>query len=412
MYHKLIFEPRDLLFFRDDRPVNNGQGANWPLPQTAYAALSMAFRRFWPERQSWEPVCPSESKSWSGKRFPSLKTFGPLPVRDNEIYVPTPADLKPCEPDTPDKPGKPGAIMAPLLHVPGKSNLPRAVRCPVGADLEASKDTCNPWISLAELSKYLNGNPNVKTVPNSELFEIEERPGIEVDPERHSAVDGKLFFGSYLRLHEDVRMCLFAECMSMQTDVIEEFYSGHKEQSFTFGGQRGVVISRSEKFDPENMPLPFNCGLPIRSRYIKWVLLSPAAYSRGWLPSFLDEDGNVMLSSLSGKKPDRSDFPTRKAYREACLKASVPVKAHLVAAAVPKNRSCSGWNLERECPEETLNFVPPGTVYYFEAETEEDGMALAALLTQGRNSEFLGSQGLGMGVCTSFNYLDFNELKK
>lgn len=399
MYHKLIFEPRDLLFFRDGRPVNNGQGANWPLPQTAYAALTMAFRRYWPEPQSWEPVCPG-SKSWNGKRFPSLKTFGPLPVKDNEIYVPTPADLKP------------GAIMAPLLHVPGKSNLPRAVRCPVGADLEASKEACSPWISLTELSKYLNGNPDVRTVPDSELFEIEERPGIEVDPELHSAVDGKLFFGSYLRLHENVRMCLFAECMSMQTDVIEEFYSGRKEQSFTFGGQRGVVISRSEKFDPENIPLPFNCGLPTRSRYIKWVLLSPAAYSRGWLPSFLNDDGKVMLSRLSGELPMRSDFPTRKAYREACQKAAVPVKARLVSTVIPKNRSCSGWNLERGCPEDTLNLVPPGTVYYFEAETEEDGMALASLLTQGRNSEFFGSQGLGMGVCTSFNYLDFNELKK
>lgn len=404
MYHKLIFEPRDLLFFRDGRPVNNGQGANWPLPQTAYAALSMAFRRNWPEQQPWEPVCPSDSESGNRKRrFPSLKTFGPLPVKNNEIYVPTPADLRP---------GKPGAIMAPLLNVPGKSNLPQAVRCPVGADLEATKETCNPWISLAELGKYLNGSPDVQTVSNSELFEIEERPGIEVDPDRHSAVDGKLFFGSYLRLHEDVRMCLFAECMSMQTDVIEKFYSGHKEQIFTFGGQRGVVISRLEKFNPENIPLPFNCGLPVRSKYIKWVLLSPAAYSRGWLPSFLDEDGRVMLSCPSGKQPVRSDFPTRKAYREACRTASVPVKARLVSAVVPKNRSCSGWNLERECPEETLNFVPPGTVYYFEAETEEDGMALAALLTQGRNSEFLGSQGLGMGVCTSFNYLDFNELKK
>ena len=400
MYHKLIFEPRDLLFFRDGRPVNNGQGANWPLPQTAYAALSMAFRRYWPEPQSWESVCPSGSKSWSGKRFPSLKTFGPLPVKDNEIYVPTPADLKP------------GAIMAPLLHVPGKSNLPAAVLYPAGADLEASKDVCDPWISLAELSKYLNGNPDVRTVPNSELFEIEERPGIEVDPELHSAVDGKLFFGSYLRLHENVRMCLFAECMSMQTDVIEEFYSGRKEQSFTFGGQRGVVISRTEKFDPENIPLPFNCGLPTRSRYIKWVLLSPAAYSRGWLPSFLNDDGKVMLSRLSGEQPVRSDFSTRKAYREACQKASVPVKARLVSAVIPKNRSCSGWNQERGWPEDTLNLVPPGTVYYFEAETEEDGMALASLLTQGRNSEFFGSQGLGMGVCTSFNYLDFNDLKK
>ena len=63
-------------------------------------------------------------------------------------------------------------------------------------------------------------------------------------------------------------------------------------------------------------------------------------------------------------------------------------------------------------PERTLNLVPPGSVFYFEAENENEGMLLANLLTHGRNSEFFGNQGFGMGVCTSFNYLDFNTLIK
>lgn len=108
MYHKLIFEPRDLLYFRDGRPVNSGYGANWPMPQTAYSALRQAFHRCWPEPQPQEPVTGRKQY-----RFQTLKTFGPLPCKDGELYVPTPADLKP------------GAIMAPLINVPGESNLPK-----------------------------------------------------------------------------------------------------------------------------------------------------------------------------------------------------------------------------------------------------------------------------------------------
>ena len=394
MYHKLIFEPRDLLYFRDGRPVNSGYGANWPMPQTAYTALQQAFHRCWPEPQPQEPVTGRKQY-----RFLTLITFGPLPCKDGELYVPTPADLKP------------GAIMAPLINVPGESNLPKSVRYPVGADIQASKETCNPWISLSELNRYLNGEHRLTTLRNSELYEIEERPGIEIDPETHSAVDQKFFLASYLRLHEDVNICLFAECMSDGTDLIEAFYSSGEKQ-LVFGGQRGVVHSRAEKFDPQHQLLPMQCGIPVKSKLIKWVLLSPAAYSRGWLPHFLDGNGNVMLNVPAGTPPERKQYSTRKAYREALSRSSRRLNARLVAASIPKHSSYSGWNQEKGQPERTLNLVPPGSVFYFEAENENEGMLLANLLTHGRNSEFFGNQGFGMGVCTSFNYLDFNTLIK
>ena len=104
--------------------------------------------------------------------------------------------------------------------------------------------------------------------------------------------------------------------MSDGTDLIEAFYSSGEKQ-LVFGGQRGVVHSRAEKFDPQHQLLPMQCGIPVKSKLIKWVLLSPAAYSRGWLPHFLDENGNVMLNVPAGTPPERKQYSTRKAYREA-----------------------------------------------------------------------------------------------
>jgi hypothetical protein len=66
---------------------------------------------------------------------------------------------------------------------------------------------------------------------------------------------------------------------------------------------------------------------------------------------------------------------------------SVAIKAYLVAAIVPKPLVVTGWALsqeEAERPEggakSTHLAVPAGAVYYFEAETERDAIALAAAL--------------------------------
>ncbi len=401
MYHRIIIEARDLLFFRDGRPVNNGVGANWPMAQTAYAALNAAFRQRWMQAQEWEATTTQDSNKWrTSNRFQSLKSVGPFPMRDGEVFLPTPSDLKPS------------AIMAPLLNVPGESNLPQWVSLPVGANLAPSKNECGNWIALSEYRKYLAGKCDVKTIPSSELYDVEERPGISIDEQSRSTKDGKLFFGSYMRLRPSVKMVLWAECMSSQVDVIAQYFA-NGDQNLVFGGQRGVVTAHLDDSGDASMPSDLLAReVKLTGRQVKWVLLTPAAFQSGALPSFISASGEVMLTVPTGRKPERSAFRNRDDYRRACRDASRKLSARLVAAVIPKNTHYSGWNCEFNRPERTLKLVPAGAVYYFEAEDDSEAQLLAQLLDNSRNSEYFGSQGMGVGICTAFNYLDFNNLNQ
>jgi CRISPR type III-B/RAMP module-associated protein Cmr3 len=243
------------------------------------------------------------------------------------------------------------------------------------------------------------------------LYDVEERPGVAIDGDTHAAVDKKLFFGSYMRLRPGVKMLLWAECMEGDIDVIAQYFED-AEQTLVFGGQRGVVTAR---LDDDDTALPSELlahDVKLTGNLVKWVLLTPAAFQSGSLPNFLNTDGEVMLMVKNGAKPERSAYRNRDDYRRACREASRPLGARLVAAVIPKNTSYSGWNCEFGRPERTLKLVPGGSVYYFEAADAEEAQVLAKMLNSSRNSEFFGSQGMGVGICAPFNYIDFNSLNK
>ena len=114
----ILFHPRDVLFFRDARPMRGasaGDGAEWPLPSVLHSAMLSAFHERWPTIQSWESrhvnwtekergkfqVGQAQENITSSLRFGGLRTVGPFPVRRATdgtctTFVPTPADLMPA----------------------------------------------------------------------------------------------------------------------------------------------------------------------------------------------------------------------------------------------------------------------------------------------------------------------------
>ena len=97
--------PRDILFFRDARPMggsSSGKGGNWPLPSILHSSLLSAFHACWPEGTDWESghthladreVRKSASGVATSMRFGGVRTLGPFPAIGTELFVPTPADL-------------------------------------------------------------------------------------------------------------------------------------------------------------------------------------------------------------------------------------------------------------------------------------------------------------------------------
>ena len=400
MIHQLFFESRDLLYFRDGRSVNDGCGASWPNSSTAYSALISAFHRTWPLPQEWETI-PEWGMNSNGEngRFGGLKTFGPLPCRDGKIYLPTPADLRLH------------SIAAPIRNLPGKSNLPKPVRYPVGTAEGPSKETPGKWISMDDFERYRSGDCQVETLSDSDFFESENRTGLALD-ENGTAQKGRIYFSSYLRLLEGVRMCLFAECEAVsgekKTDVMEQFFRGRSRKEILLGGQRGVAFACRETFDSSRKRnfLPERKG---KGTLVKWILLSPAVYQSGWLPGFVDPETGTVFLRTHPVLP-RENYPSRDAWRKACWESGREIHASLVAAIVPKTLHYSGWNVRRNCPEPTKLLVPPGSVYYFEAESENDAEELSALLSGARYSDSFGAHGFGVGVCAPFDFLDFNTM--
>ena len=89
-----------------------------------------------------------------------------------------------------------------------------------------------------------------------------------------------------------------------------------------------------------------------------FYLLTPAIFARGWLPDGVQEQDGAYFWQL----PKTS------------------LTARLVAAAVGKAESVSGWNLLTQSPRPLYKTVPAGSVYFFETNEPIAANAASVLL--------------------------------
>jgi len=410
MRYQLQVVPRDVLFFRDARPMEgsfSGGGANWPLPSTWHSAMISAMYRKWPERHgTWEKEHlhrknKSDRKFGSSQlRFGGLKTWGPFPSAGREIFFPVPGDI------TRDSKGTDSVSVYPV-EVNYPNNAPLASLAVNMAD--PSKDTPGQWISAENLSAYLE-NREFRTVESEALYNVEPRPGISINVESGTAKKGIFYSAEYLRLRDHISMTAFAECYSLgrdgvNYDLIEKLISEDPSFSMTFGGQQGVVFLEEARMSP----LYFPDLSHISGRFLKWVLLSPAVFvQHGWAPGWIDSTEGGWKVRLKVPLP-REKNESRKSWRTR-LQSAPPINAFLSAAALGKPRAFSGWreifsdSVEMKSgPGRTLLAVPAGSVFYFECASDEDAMNLAGHLHGKVKSDILGEQGFGLGVCGTWN---------
>ena len=414
MLYQLNINPADKLFFRDARPIggsNVGNGSGWPLPSVLHSALQSAIYEYWCE--SGQPDWESNHTNFTDKekdkqnkgiksnyKLGGLKTIGPFPQKDGEIYFPTPADIESNK-----------NLMSPIKPV-GNSNLPKPLIYSVVNRAAPTKDVVGQWISASELKKYIEGEVNIRTTNSTELFISESNPGVAIDPETGTNVDGKFFQSEYLRLLDDknVSIATFGECLAQkynaqEYDIIEKLFSDNKQLSIIMGGQRGtayVECIRSKNVVFEYMP-------SLKGNLIKWTLLAPAVFSNGWCPDWIDKDnGSIELKC----RPERNSYKSRKEWREAINK-SEKIKGKLVAARIPKPIYFSGWKLDIDkdnaggIPKATQMAVPAGAVYYFECDDENDAEKLCKELHGNIKSTHYGNHGFGLGICCDWSLLEF-----
>ena len=416
----LKLKPRDLLFFRDARPMggaDTGSSLPWILPGTFHDAMSMAFMEQWPELQ---PEQEHEHHFKEGKdknrdssfRFGGLKTKGPFPYFENEIYFPVPGDLV--------SENEQYSLLS-VEKTLGQSNLPKPLKYLVSRRGGLGKEIVKKWISEKDLKKYLKGDlSGLKPLNLSDgIAETECLTGIGLDDGTGTTEKGKFYQAEYIRFRDGVLMAAFASAdnvshsaeqkKSETHDLLHQWLKESETKSIVLGGQAGMVeveaVSRNLTFDPTEIK-------ETEGKYrIKMALLSPTIFSSGktgeedrggWIPLWVDADtGKVKLKKevLWDKAKEK-----REQWRERVKKAP-EINAYLVAARVSEKLPFSGWDLQTG-PKPTSMAAPAGSIYYFEAESKPDAEELAKWIHSHRVGNIYGEKGFGLAVCGTW------ELKK
>jgi len=416
------FQPCDTLFFRDQRPMaagaRYGHGANWPFPPVIHSAVRTALlRRCGCLRQG-----PTRGYQRYGRdsgtvgalEFNWLRTAGPFPVRrkngHDELLLPRPLDL------VPGRAGD-GSLELMKLIPPARDDLPGMLTYRVasfGPLTKHAEDSQHRWMTIEEMEAYLKmGKDDVLRLSDKgELWDTEYRIGLAVDPETHTAVERHLYAAEHLRLRDGVRLRFYAgeppthkERPPAEKNLLPRDL--HKE-IITLGGEArfGRVIYRGDPLQVPTVELK-------DTRFIKWVLLTPAIFERGWRPGWVDDDGRVRLHRFS-REERRTRRRERRGPQWKPRSSSPDAAARLVAARVGKPLVVGGWNLVRAGKNQddpggkpTRLAVPAGSVYYFRTSTPEEAARLIALLHGRFLSDFFGEKGMGLGVCGSWEPTEF-----
>lgn len=464
----ILLQPTDVLFFRDGRPMDgasSGHGAAWPLPNVINAAFHAALHRAGDvfneahKHRLFRSGGLSNDRERDARRFGSVVTAGPFPVctsgDDLTWFFPRPADADDS-----------GEVFLLPHRADAPSSLPAPSKYVVTSTKPPSKDTPKPWWSKWAWDTYLGSLQRGELAARSflkrddEFADTEHQIGIGIDPETQAQDKTSFYSAHYLRLRDEFRLGVFAEAIDKANggagpsrDLIRDLLNRHPEQIVVGGQQRICTASRRVVSGP--LPLPRGLWATtdfkrtVEGKFaVKWVLLSPAiwpvihggisksseiirAHPGGWLPNWVyvdwdeearkahpnDLNGKVLLRLRSGKL--QRDYSGPRPKRIADEESEIG--ARLVAAIVPKPIAVTGYALANHTdrPEggakSTHLAVPAGSVYYFEADSPDEAVKLAAALNwhgsdtqrttiKNRRSTLLGEKGFGLGVCGTWRF--------
>lgn len=413
-----ILNPLDTLFFRDARPMetgvgSGGHGANWPLPTTIYKALRTALlmeARTVPIGRTIKHHKKRNNGKVSEKHvasdlFRSLHTLGPFPVMDNAVYLPMPADVTAETDQNGQKPIR-LHVMVPMAAKHGMTNFPVSWLVPVCSPIPASKSELSQWITVEWFRNYLAGS-DLEVPPEIKPFGAEHRIGVKIDDLTMAAAEHKLYAAEHLRMAGGFGIWIGA---SLNQSDVKGAFDGVSLDSLSLKGSCITVggegrLCRLHKVNGN--PLSRLEDISVPGTRVKWTLVTPACFNAGWRPNWVSKtDGRVLLKNGKTEEIERREGENRLAWRNR-VRMLPEVNAKLVAARIPKPMHVSGWDVaaapeKKQGPKPTQLLVPPGSVYYFEADSVADAQALIKALNGRTLSDRFGEAGMGLGFCGSW----------
>ncbi len=362
--------PRDPIVARDGRPFGVGQGNRmrslaWPLPSVGAGSLRTTLAK------------ASPSLDFSGdipQRLQKVAVAGLFPVHKEQLYLPAPND----------------AVAEPAKNGPGIETVHRVIprASDGGCDFPSqspllpvmlAKDVADfkpanlpAWWPLDRYVEWLTDTQETFShdwisntdPPFLDAARQEYRDHVSLDAARGAAAEGQLFTTAGLNIAHlpifrgaglpdsgrpfDKRyaeITLSARVtVSAEVTVSADQFSHINQLNLwhPLGGERRLVHwSYQPDSDLWKCPQKIQASLAKATR-IRMTLATPAIFSGGWKPGWLDD-------KYEGSPPD-SD-----------------AKLKLVGVNNGRWRAVSGWSLaEPRGPKRTRRMVPEGSVYFFE----------------------------------------------
>ena len=375
---KYKITPIDPLISRDARPFGAGgrvRSLDWLTQTAAAGAVRTALWKDLEDRDSDESL----------KALRSVKIRGPFPMLEGRLYFPRPLDIAVSvkivrdEKDPQKVKEKVTSVwqIKPITipegcHVEMPPETPNLRPCsPFTSDGEDdfkpeklkpfwARELMDKWLEtgikdfpLYEKVKGKDGKDILKEKDTLSAPARDERSHVSIDPATGTSKDGMLFSTTGLDfVRGNVKK---GQPLHQSHAVIDVEVPGDKglpslPERFIapLGGERRLAEFRKDDGDKGLWPCPPSMEFH-RGDKVRLVLASPAIFTHGWLPGWIDKP------SLEGTVPGT----------EARFK--------LISAVTGRWQPISGWSYEKgknAGPKPTQRMVPAGSVYFMELLSE------------------------------------------
>lgn len=381
----LTITPHDPLIARDGRPFGRGinmKSLDWPYPSVLTGSLRTMLGKLKGGKFDKDTVAALRK----------VVVAGPLPVYNNRLYFPAPGDILvdnkhhnyPLRPAK-MKDGEGCNLPSPLYPAMLPDNTANSFKSVETAQLW-SFQIMTDWLVNAKGDSFDTPPTPEKTSENPEYLKLPEkdrRIHILNDPGDDRDQDESRLFET-IGLDYNLKNESDGIRIAAKTNIGEfEF----KNSFHTMGGERRLAHwAESEKHGGWKCPDKVITALG-NTRRIRMVLATPAIFSGGYLPGWLDEN------TLKGHPPGAPDNITLR----------------LVSACISRWKPLSGWSLEKgkTGPKPVQRVVPAGSVYFFEADTKGNlpEMADALWLKQVSDDPQNRCDGFGLALWGIWDYL-------
>lgn len=348
--HSRFIEPLDVLVLRGNQlfgePGSYGEALMPPWPSVAAGALRTriladdgidlaAFAAG--EAEHPQLGTPADPGSFMLQAFQVARRAADGTV---EPLMPLPADLVvQAEGDAAPQVSRlrPAALHAGIAN---SSPLPLVPVLAQGED--RSKPASGWWLRGSGWGKYLRGHDLAAgdLVHSRELWDFDERIGVGLDGDTRSAADGQLFTARAVAMRPGVGFAATVAGAGLPTGG-----------SLRFGGDGRAAALHDA---PVSWAEPDHEAISAAGR-CRIVLTSPGIFAGGWMPPGMDADLRLQLPGLS---------------------------ARVVAAAVSRADTVSGWDLAARRPKAAQKTAAAGSVYWFD-ELQATPEALRKLAAHG-----------------------------